>query len=261
VIGILDSGLGGLAAVASLRSHLPHYDFIYFGDTVHGPFGEKSEKAVARYALEGARFLTTQSVRLILLTSSGIDAAARNALTNDPSIPVFGPVGSGAAEAAARSRKGAVGVIGSPLTVHSRAYPEAFTCFDGGIRVHQAACPLLPPLVAEGRFNKPETTMIIRKYLLPLKHRQIDALILGEPHYLALYRPIGRKAGKRVALIDPFAAMARSVRRFLEGSPEFDARLPQNGGLRVLLSDLCPGAEKTARRLLGRHLTLEPAAS
>jgi glutamate racemase len=150
-----------------------------------------------------------------------------------------------------------VGVIGAPLTVAAGVYADAIRGLNAAIRVYQAACPLLPLLIEEKRLKKPETIMIVRKYLLPLKCRQIDVLILGEPHYLPLSGTIARKAGKRVALIDPFEALAESVRRFLVDSPDLAGRLPRNGRLRVLLTDIPPGAEKTARFLLGQKIRLE----
>ncbi len=259
MIGILDGGLGGLAAVKSLRRRLPDYDLLYFGDTAHGPFGGKSAETAARFALDGARRLAALGARLILATSHSMAAAAGDRLWAAPGIPVFDPIPSGAARAIARSRKGAVGVIASPLTIQTDAYGQAMASLDADVRVHPSACPLLPLLVEEGRLKKPETHMIVRKYLIPLKSRQIDALILGGGHYLPLAAAIGRKAGKRVALIDPFDAMAEAVRLFLREAPDRDAQLPKTGSLRVLLSDIPPGAEKTARFLLGRNLQLEPA--
>ncbi len=259
MIGILDDGLGGLAAVDSLRRHLPDCDLLYFGDTAHGPYGARSAETAARFALDGARRLAALGARLILLTSHSIAAASGDRLAKAVDLPVFSPLQPGAAKAAARTRKGAVGVIGAPLTVEANAYADAMLSLNAGIRVYQVACPLLPLLIEEGRLKKPETILIVRKYLLPLKTRQIDALILGEAHYLRLSGTIARKAGKRVALIDPFEAMAESVRIFLEDAPDVEARLPRNGRLRIVLSDIPGGAEKTARALLGRNLQLEPA--
>jgi glutamate racemase len=259
VIGILDDGLGGLAAVASIRRHLPDVDLLYLGDAAHGPCGIKSAETAGRFAMESARWLTESGARLILITAAGMAAAVADRLAQVIDAPVFAPIVPGAAQAAARSRKGAVGVIGDPLTIHLRAYADAVLSMNAAIRVHQAACPLLPFLIEEGRLKKPETTMIVRKYLMPLKSRQIDALIMGDAAYLRLSATIARKAGKRVALIDPFDAMAQVARDFLKTVPDLDARLPRNGRLRVLLSDMAPGAEHTARRLLGRNLQLEPA--
>lgn len=259
MIGILDGGLGGLAAVKSLRRRLPDYDLLYFGDTAHGPFGGKSAETAARFALDGAHRLAALGARLILATSHSMAAAAGGRLGDALGIPVFDPIPPGAARAIARSRKGAVGVIGSPLMIGTNAYGRAIASLDADARVHQSACPLLPLLAEEGRLKKPETNMIVRKYLIPLKSRQIDALILGSGHYLPLAAAIGRKAGKRVAMIDPFDAMAEAAGRFLRETPDFDAQLPKTGNLRILLSDIPPGAEKTARFLLGRNLKLEPA--
>lgn len=260
MIGILDGGLGGLAAVKSLRRRLTDYDLLYFGDAAHGPFGGKSADTAARFALDGLHRLEALGARLVLLTSHSLAAAACDPVREAVSIPVFDPIPPGAAAAVARSRKGIVGVIGSPLTIHANAYGDAIASLNAGVRAHQRACPLLPLLAAEGRLKKPETIMIVRKYLLPLKSRQIDALILAGAQYLPLSATIGRKAGKRVALIDPFEAMAGAVHRFLGETPDLDARLPRNGGLRVLLSDIPPGAEKTAKFFLGRNLKLEPTS-
>lgn len=257
MIGVLDDGLGGLGAIASLRRHLPDFDLLYFGDMARGPAGFKSPETAARFALESAHSLAALDARLLAITSSALAAPAGDLLKKKLDIPVFSPIIPGAAQAAARSRKRIIGIIGAPLTIHSSAYPNALLSINPDIKVHQAACPLLPLLIEEGRLKKPETIIIVKKYLLPLKSRQIDTLILGEPHYLQLSAAIARKAGKRVAIIDPFEAMAQTIRNFLSTAPDLEARLPKNRRLRVVLTDIPPGAEKIARFLLGRNLKLE----
>jgi len=124
-------------------------------------------------------------------------------------------------------------------------------------KVYSVACPLLVPLVEEGWLKKPETVMIIKKYLHPLKVRQIDTLILGCTHYPLLIDKIQRKIGKRVTVIDSSIALAENVKGFLDTHPEVDNLLGKKGEFKLFVSDVTEQFEKTAEATLKRKVLLE----
>ena len=130
--------------------------------------------------------------------------------------------------------------------------------FEAEAKVYGFACPLLEPLVEEGWHNKPEARMMIKKYLHPLKVRQIDTLILGSTHYTVLKRIIQQKIGKRVRIIDSPEAVIWKLVGFLKAHPEIEERLPKKGTVRFYASDITDGAKNLAKRLFGRNLRLEP---
>ena len=128
------------------------------------------------------------------------------------------------------------------------------------INVYSASCPLLVPLVEEAWLTKPETTMIVKKYLHPLKVRQIDTLILGCTHYPILKKIIHRKIGKKVDIIDSSLAVANQVKNFLKANPESDLELKKNGNLKIFVSDVTEQFQKTAREILKKNISLEHLA-
>ena len=117
--------------------------------------------------------------------------------------------------------------------------------------------PLLVPLVEEGWIKKPETNMIVKKYLHPLKTRMIDTLILGCTHYPVLKKTISRKAGKRVKVIDSALAVALRVKNFLENNPGLDRRMKKHGGHKFFTSDITPHFEALAASVMKKKIKLE----
>ncbi|MEJ2221966.1 MAG: glutamate racemase [Desulfobacterales bacterium] len=191
MIGIFDSGVGGLTVARAIKQQLPGYDMMYFGDTAHTPYGTKSAETVARAT-------STSGIYEIKIMES---------------------------------------------------QPRA--------KIHSVACPLLVPLVEEGWLDKAETAMIIKKYLRPLKTRQIDTLILGCTHYPLLKKVIQRKIGKRVRLIDSSISVAGGVKAFLAANAETDRRLSRNGHLALFVSDVTDQFKKIAEMTLKTKITFE----
>jgi len=155
------------------------------------------------------------------------------------------------------SRKFNIGVIGTRATIKSGIYEKKIKAINPDAKVYSAACPLLVPLVEEGWMQKPETVMIIKKYLHPLKVRQIDTLILGCTHYPLLKKSIQRKIGKRVSVVDSSIAVAAKIKDFLAGHIEVDNLLSRNGKFRLFVSDITDQFEKTAKITLKRNVHLE----
>jgi len=243
MIGVFDSGIGGLTVVRSLMKQLPNYDIIYFGDTARTPYGSKSPETVVGYALENTEFLLKQGAKIIVMACNTASSVASDPVAENFDIPIFEVISPASAKAIESSRNLIVGIIGTRATVKAKVY--------------SVACPLLVPLVEEGWLKKPETVMIIKKYLHPLKTRQIDTLILGCTHYPLLIDKIQRKIGKRVTVIDSSIALAESVRIFLNTHPEVDDSLGKNGAFRLFVSDVTEQFEKTAQATLKKKVLLE----
>jgi glutamate racemase len=257
MIGIFDSGIGGLTVVKSLMEKLPGYDMIYFGDTARTPYGTKSPETVVRYALENTDFLLKQGAKLIVMACNTASSVAAVRVAEDYDIPIFEVVTPATENAVKISNRLTIGVIGTRATVKSGIYEHKIMALKPDAKVYSAACPLLVPLVEEGWMKKPETGMIIKKYLQPLKVRQIDTLILGCTHYPLLKDTIQRKIGKRVHIIDSSIAIAENVKFFLDTHPEVDGQLSKNNAFRLFVSDITEQFEKTARNTLRRNVHLE----
>ncbi len=217
-IGVFDSGIGGLTVVRELVRQLPDERIIYFGDTARVPYGPKSPDTVRRYAREIATWLQHQGVKVIVVACNTATAHALETLTNEFSFPILGVVEPGARAAVRASHGGAIGVIGTAGTIGSGAYERAIRTLAPQARIAARACPLFVPLVEEGWLDKDATRLIANEYLVPLRHQDVDTLVLGCTHYPLLKPLIGDVMGRDVRLIDSAQETAAETGRVLDGA-------------------------------------------
>lgn len=259
MIGIFDSGIGGLTVARAILEKLPGYNLVYFGDTARTPYGNKSALTVQAYARRCADFLISKGAQVIIIACNTAASAATDLLNETYATPIFEVITPGAALAARLSPKGRIGVIGTRSTIASGAYEKRILELRPGAEVVSHPCPLLVPLVEEGWFRRRETAMIIKKYLRPLKLRQIDTLILGCTHYPVLADLIQAKAGRRIRLVDSAVAVADRLKSHLDATPDLVAALSREGRSEFYISDVTPQFETIARKVLNRRLKVLPA--
>jgi glutamate racemase len=259
MIGVFDSGVGGLTVARAVMERLPEHDIVYFGDTARTPYGAKSPQTVTAYALEDVRFLIDRGAKLIVVACNTVSSVAADALAAEFDLPLFEVIAPAVETALSVSRKNRFGIIGTRATVASGEYERRIRERRPDAAVHSEPCPLLVPLVEEGWINRPETTRIVKKYLIPLKARQIDTLILGCTHYPVLLDTIARKAGKRVRVVDSANALAQSLAAYLSDHPQLDFHMSRTGQHRFFVSDLTDQVARTAKAILRRNVGLEAA--
>ncbi|HPC86006.1 MAG TPA: glutamate racemase [Smithellaceae bacterium] len=207
-IGVFDSGIGGLTVVRSLMERLPFENIIYFGDTARVPYGIKSVETIQRYALQIAEFLLQKDVKLLIVACNTMAAVAYQAIRELSPVPVLEVIEASAKIAVTRTRRKAIGVIGTPATINSNAYARAIHLLDQDAKVFSQACPLFVPLVEEGWFDHPATRLVAEEYLKPVMAERVDTLVLGCTHY-PLLKPLFQDiTGGQVRLIDSAEAMA-----------------------------------------------------
>jgi len=172
-------------------------------------------------------------------------------------VPIIEVITPAANKAIATTKNGRIGVIGTRATIRSGVYEQTICGQRPDFHVFSEACPLLVPLVEEGWTNKQETKMILRRYLHPLKDRQIDTLVLGCTHYPLLTKLIQPRVGKRVTLVDSSVETAKYVRDFLAERPQLVTREEQGMAThRYYVSDLTDSAQTVARKIFERPLEL-----
>lgn len=243
--------------VKAIREEIPGYDIVYFGDTAHTPYGTKSSETVISYTIKNIEFLLSQGARIIVIACNTASSVATAEVLKRFSVPIFEVITPAVELALQVSKNFNFGVIGTRATITSGIYEKKIMEQQPQARVHSVACPLLVSLVEEGWLNKPETSMIVKKYLLPLKIRQIDTLILGCTHYPLLKKVIQRKIGRRVRLIDSSTSVSGSVNAFLADNAEVDQQLGQNGNLMFFVSDMTDQFQKIARMTLKADVILK----
>ncbi len=249
-IGIFDSGVGGLTVFEAIRKELPREKLLYFGDTARLPYGSKSKESVTRFSLEIAAFLERRGIKLLVVACNTASSLALNALKRSLDIPVIGVIRPAVRAAAAATKSGTIGLIGTEATVASGAYQKALSSIASYDRIIARSCPLFVPLVEEGWWDGKITRAIAAEYLGPLKRSKMDALILGCTHYPMLAPILGRVLGKRVRLVDSGRETALDVRRTLEARKLLAKS--GRGGESFFVTDGADRVKKLARRFLGR---------
>ena len=172
-------------------------------------------------------------------------------------IPFFEVVTPSMKKALKLTKNKKIGVIGTRTTIESKIYDRLFASVDPKIKLYSQPAPLLVPLIEEGWLKKPETRRIVKKYLIPLKMRGIDTLILGCTHYPLIKKIIQEKAGKRIKLVDPSEEIALEIKNFIEINSELAKDLALDGEPEIFVSDITPNFEKIAQLFLGRKITLK----
>lgn len=260
MIGIFDSGVGGLTVVKAIRERIPDHDLIYFGDTARTPYGIKSAETVVEYTIENINFLVNHGAVIIVMACNTASSLAFEYARERFSIPIFEVVTPAVELALKISRRLRFGVIGTRATVQSGVYEKKIIENNPEAKIFSIACPLLVPLVEEGWLKKPETAMIVKKYLHPLKIRQIDTLLLGCTHYPLIKALIQRKIGKHVGIVDSSICVAEHLEKYLQNQFDRAHLLRKNGILRLFVSDITHQFEQMAKLTLKENVKLENAS-
>ncbi len=214
-IGVFDSGLGGLTVVSSIARAMPAEDIVYLGDSARVPYGIKSLETVRRFACEDAAFLRRFDPKLLVVACNTASAAALEAICEASPVPVVDVIRPGVA-AALTATDGPIGVVATEATIRSGAYQQALADADPGRVTLAAACPLLVPIVEEGRADDdPIVTHVLCDYLRDMQRLRPGALILGCTHYPLLAGAIGKLMGPATKLISSGSAAAEEIKKQL----------------------------------------------
>jgi glutamate racemase len=241
MIGVFDSGFGGLTILKSFLEKLPEYDYIYLGDNARAPYGNKSHETICQYTCEALRFLFAQGCDLVIIACNSASAEALRQVqqeflpNNFPDKKVLGvviPVVEGVTEFIAEKKldqkKVRVGIIGTRATITAKVYEKELAKRNFSGEIFSKACPLLVPLVEENWTERPETKTILKKYLQALKTNNINILILACTHYPILFKQIQRAIGRRVLVLNSPEIVAEKLKDYLARHQEIEGKLSKN---------------------------------
>lgn len=237
MIGIFDSGLGGLTALTKLRKFAPDTDLIYFGDTARVPYGSRSDETITKYADDIIRLLIDKGADSILAACGTVSTVALPRLKGKYSVPVSGILEPACAAAAKATKNGKIGVIATSASVNSGAYIREISSLIPNAEVYQTACPLFVPLVEGGFIGRDcEITRLTAKhYLEDIKKAGCDTLLLGCTHYPIIADIIGDTL-EGVTLINASEEAARAVAS--------SCTKKESGKVKLMLSDRPQDMEK-----------------
>ncbi len=217
-IGVFDSGVGGLSVWREIVRELPGCPTVYVADQAHLPYGPRPLEEVRRFAEGIAEFLIGEGVAVVVVACNTASAAALHDLRRRfPAVPFVG-MEPAVKPAVQRTRNGTVGVIATPATFQGELFASLLERFARNVRVIPQVCPGLVEAVEAGALETPETEVLVRQCLEPLLRAGVDELVLGCTHYPFLRPLIERVVGPGGEGIDPAPAVARQVRRVLEGA-------------------------------------------
>jgi glutamate racemase len=248
-IGVFDSGFGGLTVLRELRAVAPGAGYFYFGDTAHLPYGAKSVRTVAKYAVASAQFLEDHGIEMLVVACNTATALALDEIRAAVGVPVVGVVEPGSERAAKTSKTRNVAVIATEATVASHAYQNALEQL--GLKATEKACPLFVPLVEEGWVEHPVTERVAHIYVDEVFRNgdagEVDVLLLGCTHY-PLIRPLLRRVvPSHVEIVDSAESTAAKVAELL-GT---DCAQSGRGTLRCYATDSVDKFRRLGEKFLG----------
>ena len=216
-IGIFDSGIGGLTVAKAVRTILPKERIIYFGDTAHLPYGDKSPTAIRNWSKAIGDMLVSKKVKLVVIACNTASAHAYSTLKAHlkGKVKVIDVINPTAEYVTKKFKKGKIGVIGTKGTINSRVYVKRIDKLNPKLKVTSNATPLLAPMIEEGFFDNNISSTIIRAYLDKSTFQNIDAIILGCTHYPLIKKEIKEVYEDRIEVIDSAQKTAEKIRSYL----------------------------------------------
>ena len=248
-IGVFDSGLGGLVIAKALMQALPQYDYVYYGDTQHVPYGEKTPGRILAYTLDAMRFLIQQNCSLIIIACNTATAITLRYLQKRfcpkfaPHVKILGVIIPTVEEALKNGEK-QIGVVGTPTTIHSDIYGVELKKISPAVEVISLATPRLVPAIEANDFKGAERAII--EYAETFQN--IPSLILGCTHY-PLIKDLFQKYLPHTRIIAQDDLMGQKLADYLKRHSEIETTLSQGATRQFFVSQLSPTYTQVAQKL------------
>ena len=260
-IGFFDSGLGGLLIFKSVIRRLPQYDYLYLGDTKRVPYGNRSQKTIYQFTKKAVDYLFSKNCQLVVLACNTASALALRKIQKEylpkyyPAKRVLGVIVPTIEAALENGQSKRIGVLATQSTAASKVFVKELKKINPKLKVFQQAAPLLVPLVENNGIKW--AGPIIKEYLKPLLKKKVDAIILGCTHYPILKNKIRQMAGKNIAVLSQDEIIPAKLQDYLARHPEIEKRLGKYGERIFLVTDITKNFQTTAKKWLGRNISLK----
>jgi len=258
-IGIFDSGIGGLTLAHAITELMPQENIIYFGDTAHLPYGDKSATAIQAYSVKICNLLLEKNCKLILIACNSASAAAYDLVkayvgTKAKVVNVIDPV---IAYLDQKWEGKTLGLIGTKQTVNSGIYENKAEALGKNIHIKSLATPLLAPMIEEGFFSHTISEQIIKEYLAQPALQGIEGLILGCTHYPILKSYIESIVPENVKVVAQGPIIAEKLQDYLNRHPEIESKCTKNGQVHFLTTETKSDFDSKASLFLGKEVDSE----
>lgn len=215
LVGLFDSGVGGLSIVRAVRGLIPAQPLLYLADQFNVPYGERKAEEVLHYSRQITRFLRSQGVVLIVIACNTASAVALQALrTEFPDVPFVG-MEPAVKPASQHTHSGVVGVLATPTTFQGELFSTLIERFAKNVKVIPHTCPGLVNEIEAGNLKADKARDILQKAIQPMLDEGADTLVMGCTHYPFIVPLIRQIFGDNLEIIDPSAAIAQRVKHLL----------------------------------------------
>ena len=268
MIGIFDSGYGGLTILNQIRQVLPEYDYLYLGDNARAPYGTRSFDVIYEYTLQAVKYLHQQGCSLIILACNTASAKALRTIQQrdiDPNkLRVLGVIRPTVEVIPQRTQTKHVGVLATQGTVASDSYVIELLKQDPTLTITQQACPMWVPLIESGEHLSDGANYFVEKYLTELLTRDplIDTIILGCTHYPLIQSKIEAylsQTNRQISVVSQGEIIASSLQDYLQRHPEIVERISspsrrRSGGVTYLTTESASKFEESASLFLSEPI-------
>jgi len=245
MIGVFDSGYGGLSILRQIRNLMPEYDYMFLGDNARAPYGSRSFDVVYQYTLEAVEFLFNRGCELVILACNTASARAlRTIQQNDlerfgKNKRVLGVIIPTVEKIGDLTQSRHVGVLATQGTINSGSYGLEIHKLWPDIQVTGLACPMWVPLVENCEFDGPGADYFVKKRIDEILRMDadIDTLILACTHYPLLMNKILKYTPPGVRIVPQGEIIATSLKDYLQRHPEMDERLEKHGNAHFLTTE------------------------
>lgn len=264
MIGVFDSGFGGLHVLRGLIRDMPEYDYVYLGDSARAPYGPHSHEKIYEWTKQGVEFLFSQGARIVILACNTASSEALRRLqsdyANESQKKVLGVLIPFAEAAVAATRNRRVGIVATEGTVYSAAFMREIQKIDPTIAVFQQACPLLVPMIEAGDCGSEEMREKVGSYLEPLLQEDIDTLVLGCTHYGLVQDVFRNECGEGTVLISERDVLSSRLADYFKRHPEYRPLAREAGSVRFFTTGDVRHFNELGSVFSGREIRAEHAA-
>ncbi len=257
-IGVFDSGIGGLTVAHAIKKLLPNERLVYFGDTAHLPYGEKSEAAIQAYSIKITDILLEKGCKAIVIACNSASSAAYELLKEYAGkrtifLNVIDPMVDHILK---NYQEGTIGLIGTRRTIQSDIYGKRIEGGNPSLRVASLATPLLVPMIEEGFIHNRISEEILDSYLSIPEFKGISAMILGCTHYPLIHQDVASFFPKEVNVLDSSDITAAALHAQLSDKQLLSQDRTSVAQDEFLVSDFTETFEASSRMFFGEHVNL-----
>lgn len=246
--------MGGLTVARRIKSVLPASQLLYFADTAHVPYGDRTPDEVRHYALSISRFLIEKGAQVLVFACNTSSAIALETARTRFNVPIIGTIEPGARTALAATRNGRVGVLATRATVETGVYGQWLKKLSPAVEVQEIGCPKFVPLVESEQTDTEAARAAAREYLAPLLEFGADTVVLGCTHY-PLLLPVLQEAAPNIRFVDPAEAVAAEVQAAVQsltlsshGTADTFFASGESEGVAHWIAKLMPGSRTVVER-------------